>query len=453
MIAVCLARPSVLHSRALPVLPNHLPSIHGGPLFVSAARHPRVQCSVSDDAEELLAAFLDRGGQIVDAADDDDGIDDEEFDDDDEDADWPDDDELDEDAANALLQSFLVEGNAIIDVDQDDDDNDDDNDVDDEQTRARAWREEGTLRDATGLDLTPASRAQEVLRKEGVVRLAAVLKPETAASLREHVLGELSQLRPCEADEVNAESRFSSVLAPLGTASAGGEEGSEAPQPMAPGGGRQQCRWDLRLSLAPVVRRALREVVCGSVGDALLDACGADAELHELAALVAADGAEPQPLHADTLWSEEVCLMTSFVALQPVSRYMGPTRFLRGSHTAEAHEALEKQDEDGEDGDGFLSASRPACGLLDAGDATLYDGRLLHGGSARQRSTGDATQEQMRVLFYTTFRRRGADVDELCNDEAYSLLGRYRGRFSLGELRAMDEGEWGRMEQHQDQEE
>ena len=81
------------------------------------------------------------------------------------------------------------------------------------------------------------------------------------------------------------------------------------------------------------------------------------------------------------------------------------------------------------------------------------EGRLLHGGSARQRSTGDATQEQMRVLFYTTFRRRGADVDELCNDEAYSLLGRYRGRFSLGELRAMDEGEWGRMEQHQDQEE
>ena len=387
----------------------------------------------------------------MDAADDDDDIDDAEFDDnndDFEDADWPDDDELDEDAANALLQSFLVDGNAIIDVDQDADD-DADNDVDDEQTRARAWREEGALCDATGLEVTPASRAQEVLRKEGVVRLAAVLKPETAASLREHVLGELSQLRPCEADEVNAESRFSSVLAPLGTASAGGEDGSEepmAPQPMSPGGGRQQCRWDLRLRLAPVVRHALREVVCGSVGDALLDACGADAELHELAALVAADGAEPQPLHADTLWSEEVCLMTSFVALQPVSRYMGPTRFLRGSHTAEAHEALEKQDEDGEEGDGFLSASQPACGLLDAGDATLYDGRLLHGGSARQRSTGDATQEEMRVLFYATFRRRGADVDELCNDEAYSLLGRYRGRFSLGELRAMDEGEWGRME-------
>ena len=46
-----------------------------------------------------------------------------------------------------------------------------------------------------------------------------------------------------------------------------------------------------------------------------------------------------------------------------------------------------------------------------------------------------ATNPDVRVLFYVTFRRAGTDADELANDEAHSILEEYRSRFRLGELR------------------
>jgi hypothetical protein len=83
--------------------------------------------------------------------------------------------------------------------------------------------------------------------------------------------------------------------------------------------------------------------------------------------------------------------------------------------------------------------------LLEAGEATLYDGRLLHGGSANvgrpaavpaaeEEDEAGAEADGVRVLFYATFRRAGADSDD-ANDAAHSLWHRYRGRFSLRQLR------------------
>ena len=45
-----------------------------------------------------------------------------------------------------------------------------------------------------------------------------------------------------------------------------------------------------------------------------------------------------------------------------------------------------------------------------------------------------AARGEVRVLFYVTFRKEGADAEALGNPSAYSLLSRYRGRFTLGEL-------------------
>ncbi len=53
---------------------------------------------------------------------------------------------------------------------------------------------------------------------------------------------------------------------------------------------------------------------------------------------------------------------------------MGPTHFLPGSHTAEAHATFNTKD----DGTAFLQLlrSRPCYrGLLGQGDATLFDSR------------------------------------------------------------------------------
>ena len=67
----------------------------------------------------------------------------------------------------------------------------------------------------------------------------------------------------------------------------------------------------------------------------------------------------------DTLWNEDGCLFTAFVALQAVTRPMGPTRFLLGTHAdAATHEAFEDGQEDGS----FLADGgfEPACGISTA---------------------------------------------------------------------------------------
>jgi len=142
---------------------------------------------------------------------------------------------------------------------------------------------------------------------------------------------------------------------------------------------------------------------------------------------VSAPGAAPQIVHADTDLVVDAdgllgaaaappppLLLTAFVALQPVTRAMGPTRFLPRTHVdAAAHAALAARgdatgllcaaargsggDDGGGGGDdggggggdapagGAAAAPAPSrVGLLDTGDATLYDGRLLHCGGANR---------------------------------------------------------------------
>ena len=342
-----------------------------------------------DDAAALLAAFLDGGGAITDS--------------------------LLEEGAQEIMDGWV---------------DDDDDDVDEEAMLERARAEEQALKDAEALPLQPPAEHARVLATTGVVRVADALSTSTAAALREHVLGELLELGDAasKADCGSADSVFSSVLSPI-IAGNGDDEDDDEDEAAV------NRRWDLRLRLTPTVRRALRELMAGSVGELLEASAGADAELFELAALIAAPGAEPQPLHSDTLWNEDGCFFTAFVALQAVSRPMGPTRFLLGTHAdAATHEAFEAGQEDGS----FLSNGgfTPACGLLEQGEATVYDGRLLHAGSANVCDAAADDERSMRILFYVTAKRAAADPEELANEEAHSLLAGYRGRLPLvGALR------------------
>ena len=93
-----------------------------------------------------------------------------------------------------------------------------------------------------------------------------------------------------------------------------------------------------------------------------------------------------------------------------------------------------------------LRRIRGACGLVETGEATLYDGRLLHGGGANEEGLpgflrAKGLEGTTRVLFYVTFARADAvaELDELSNYRAYSLLEGYRGKFTLGQLREMAE--------------
>ena len=161
-------------------------------------------------------------------------------------------------------------------------------------------------------------------------------------------------------------------------------------------------RHDLKLDPASSVVREASAQVLDALRPTLQAQLGADARLYELAALVVDPGALAQPLHPDTPFrnGESAVVLTAFVALQDIDATMGPTLFFPGTHTAEAHALFRS----GTRSASKLKAVRPTWqGSIRSGDATLYDSRLLHGGGAN-------TSPRRRVLFYLSFRAKGAEA-------------------------------------------
>jgi len=260
---------------------------------------------------------------------------------------------------------------------------------------------------------------------QGVVRLKEVLSVSLAAELREFAISEMRVARRAQqavADGVatnSREVRLSNVLAP-------------------------EVRWDVRLPMKSVVRRALRELLGSDapLGGAFEIACGGqEAELWELSAMISAPGAASQIVHADCDGAPNPPLLfTCFVALQPVTRALGPTRWLPTTHCdAAAHMAVNAHGDAtvlrGADG---TSPPLSRVGLLSTGDASLYDGRILHCGGTNSAG-GPDDGDGLRVLFYLTFRHADA-LETGLNPAARSLLTRYSGRVTLGMLRDAERG-------------
>lgn len=217
------------------------------------------------------------------------------------------------------------------------------------------------------------------VQREGVALVPSVISEATAAELRAFILEHRGSL--------------SAVL-------------NERAHDDAPA-----TRFDIRLPLEGPVPKALEEVV-GSLRSTLEGLVG-NGDFFELAAMVSENGASPQTFHSDTVWDDEPCLFTAFVALQDVTREMGPTLFFPRTHTSEEdHDDL---DDDRED---FFHNRAPTAALLRCTDASLYDGRLVHGAAQNVAGT--------RVLFYVTFKR--PDAEHLGNDDAHSMLPEVRHR-------------------------
>ena len=297
---------------------------------------------------------------------------------------------------------------------------------------SRAAMEQNYLGPGDPLPLSnSAAEAIEACINCGVARLASGLQPETAAALRAHVLQEISKERKLE-DGVEA-GRLSKVIAPT-----------------AASGSSTATRWDLRLPMNVYVRRALREMLCGdeaALGEALEAAAGGrEAELWELGALVSAPGAAAQIVHADVVWRPKPSLHTAFVALQPICRTLGPTRFFPSTHeNADLHAAHVSH------GDATAltaGGQRPGEGpplpsqvaLLAPGEVALYDARCFHCGGANTYGGGaegieDANSDGLRVLFYLTTRHADRAAEPAVHDPARSLLASLDGVFTLGMLR------------------
>lgn len=157
-------------------------------------------------------------------------------------------------------------------------------------------------------------------------------------------------------------------------------------------------RYDLMLSPSDgPVRDALGQVL--SVLHPTFSAClGDGADLFELGALISDQGASPQPLHPDTrhVVGEGPAVLTAFVALQSITKSMGPTFFLPGTHNAEDHAAFNAVGPEA-----LLASHASWLGEIGPGDVTLYDSRVLHRGGAN-------SSPNRRVLFYVSFKAAGA---------------------------------------------
>ena len=113
---------------------------------------------------------------------------------------------------------------------------------------------------------------------------------------------------------------------------------------------------------------------------------------------------------------------------------MGPTLFLRETHTQEAHMA-HAAGVAGPEGvnRAFLAAADARAALLRCGEAVVYDRRLLHAGGRNAAADGDG---EARVLFYVTFARVDTEDADLWN--AYSIRSEYRQTMSLEQLRGSE---------------
>ena len=236
-----------------------------------------------------------------------------------------------------------------------------------------------------------------MLHTDGVVKITDCLSAQVTCTLLAHINASL----------IEAQAALSS--------DGGGEHPPDKPSLRF---GDVRCptaRHDLKLGLQPPVADALVEALL-PLKPVVAAALGADAELFELAALVSDPGAPRQQLHPDSIHHEGGALIVSvFIALQETDATMGPTVFLPGTHhDPAAHADLSRLSlptfEGGEPAppapsarERLLQTCPRRLGLLDAGDAMLFDSRTLHCGSANESS-------RRRVLFYFSFKARGAVV-------------------------------------------
>ena len=112
-----------------------------------------------------------------------------------------------------------------------------------------------------------------------------------------------------------------------------------------------------------------------------------------------------QVIHPDnplTSDQDEPVLLTCFIALQDIDDEMGPTVWLPGTNTADAHVKFHDETPDPATGvspkDELLKTAPAVLGTLRKGCCAIYDSRVLHGG------TDNRSADRTRALFYFSFR-------------------------------------------------
>jgi len=241
----------------------------------------------------------------------------------------------------------------------------------------------------------------KVLEARGCVGVVKVLSEETCRELLEHIN---SAIAKDSEDRTNP--NFGNVYS-------------------------RKNRFDYKLDLKqPTVRKAvkeasanLRQILAKTCGNRKIGGTSSDEnqiELLELAALVSDPQSSRQPVHPDTNYRQNLCAVTTFIALQDVSEAMGPTLFIPETNTLEAHKSFQENLELG--GPTLLKPNVKA--LLKTGDGSVFDSRLLHCGT-------ENVSESRRVLFYITYGPKNAENP---NRGFSTIREEFRGRYTLEDV-------------------
>jgi len=139
----------------------------------------------------------------------------------------------------------------------------------------------------------------------------------------------------------------------------------------------------------------------GALGPLIAELCGDKALLYEFCSLVTWPGSLRQSVHPDAAYQPNPPLFAAFVATQDITREMGPTLFLPGTHMPSPIRAQFDREETRQDM--IAEYPTPKEALLKAGDMAIFDMRCLHVGQANKSKLSS------RVLFNLTFRNPAAD--------------------------------------------
>lgn len=260
----------------------------------------------------------------------------------------------------------------------------------------------------------------KALVTDGIVRIDKVLAPELADALQEYLCDlRLRARADIETGKItDSQQRFADVLL-------------------------NQNRCDLKIPLGPKpVDDALHHVLStsGIVREVMehvfdsYDGTGKDAELWELNCFMSNSGARRQLVHADNVCLEPVLglkneqepiVLTCFIALEDVDQTMGPTVWMPGTHTLEAHNRFFETgiDEASTRTDSFspkdtiLKSSKSVVGTIPKGSCVVFDPRVLHCAGGNFCSDPQKT----RSLFYLSFKNPKIDNPGCPSTSGYGI--------------------------------
>jgi ectoine hydroxylase-related dioxygenase (phytanoyl-CoA dioxygenase family) len=284
----------------------------------------------------------------------------------------------------------------------------------------------------SNIDTTTIQALVKVLEIDGLIRIDHVMDEAVADTLRDYLIDLRARATQAVEDGTISDSqqRFADVLL-----------------------NRNRC--DLKVPLGPSpVNTAVLDVLqkngypsrVRSVIEGVFDSYGGNgkyASLWELNCFMSTAGARRQLIHADNVCldpvqglhdncddndvGKEPILLTCFIALQDIDSTMGPTIFMPGTHTIDAHNRFFETNRDVASTrtdtyspkNTLLSSSKAVMGApIPKGSCIIFDPRVLH---CAGENCCYSDPQKTRALFYMSFKNPKIDNPGCPSTSGYGI--------------------------------